>query len=769
MTRNMRTKGRRLAARLLLLTVTAVSLAAAPKGAGQITARAEESQTAVRENPLCDETLYVTLDADGEIQESSVVKRYAVREDGEIVDYGDYQKVSNLTTKAEAKIGEDGSVSFPVQAADGAFYFEGQTQTGWEDLPWTIKVRYLLNGVETPLEKLAGASGLIEIQTDLIPNRQASDYYRNNMALTMTTMVDQDQVLSVRAEGAQLQTVGNMSAIVYFALPGEECHYTIAIGSEDFTFSGLIFMMVPLTLSQLDEVADLRDAKDTLEDSIDSVDESLDVILDTMDQMRSGIASTAEGLRGLDGARETFHGKKDQVYGEANRAMEELDRLSETLKPFGEHTDAAQNALEDMRASLNNLMDDVDELGPKLCDVKDTVRDLRDDLNNIRISLSGPEAGQAEKSLAQLLEKTKGDLQAVKQSQQDLTAAARQMAAGMAAMRSGQEALALQTSLLAGLDLDTDYDPEEIEELLEYLDAEIPLIDDRGVETEASLSAASPSDWTVSGSSRDGGAAAAGLLDNPQIAAGLGAVLQAGAGLAGNTGVTDDLTGMISLAEGVLALLESQKKNFGYAAYNTQDLLTNIGKLCDVAEDVLADLDDVDQTLNKYHDEAKGTLADLGAMTDQAAVGITSLNGFFRSLKDQLESAGGALNEGTRQTLLGLADVLDHAGDGLSRTGVIRGAKDTIHDTIEDEWDQFSEEHTTILDIDLEAEPVSFTSARNPSPRSIQIILRTHEITEEDKAEAGDVDESFHPQGTVLQRIGAIFLKIWQTVLALFS
>lgn len=92
-----------------------------------------------------------------------------------------------------------------MDATDQAFYFEGKMGITSGQLPWTVKTTYLLNGVEKQPEELKGASGLVEINVDLIPNKQVSDYFRNNMALTLTTVVDMDQNLSVRAEGAQVQ------------------------------------------------------------------------------------------------------------------------------------------------------------------------------------------------------------------------------------------------------------------------------------------------------------------------------------------------------------------------------------------------------------------------------------------------------------------------------------------------------------------------------------------------------------------------------------
>ncbi|MDO5406434.1 MAG: hypothetical protein Q4F28_03815 [Eubacteriales bacterium] len=728
------------------------------------------------QTPDCDETLYITLDEQGEIAESSVVKRYEVREDGEICDFGTYEKVSNLTTKEAPVTGEDGSVRFPVKAADGAFYFEGTTKTTREELPWDIQVNYLLNGVKTEPQQLAGQKGLVEIQVDLVPNKKVSDFYQTNMALTLTAMVDRDSVLSLRAEGAQIQTVGNMSAVVFFALPGEECHYTIAIGSDDFEFGGLIFLMVPLTLGQLDHVADLRDAKETLEDSKDAISDSMDVLCDTLDQMRGGIAGTADGLRGLDDAREIVHSGKDEVYARADQAIEGLDQLAASLTPFQEHTSQAQNALTAIRGDVNEMVSDVNELEPKLCDLKDTVRYLRDDVEMLGEMLRSPQMDYADAAFQQLLKKTEADLASAMQNQSGLNEAVNGLAEALMRMQASGASLEEQAELLAGLELDgTDYDPEEVEDLLLALQDDIPLVDDREEDDTDTTDAADAGELQVlgGGSRLTAGAARSASAPNwsipNELKPALGGILQSAGSMSGDSGLLQDAAGLLQLTEAVLTAIKSQEGNFQAALSESMDLFENIARISDAAEDICVDIDDLNQTLEEYHPEALQTLGDLGTMTDRAAAGVSSLSEFFGTMEQQIKSAGGPLNDGMKATLQGLADVLDQADSGLAQTDVLRGAKNTIFDTIDDKWDEFSGEHMTILDLDTDTKTVSLTSAKNPAPRSMQIVVRTKEITKEDAAEAAAVDETFHPEGNLFTRIGMIFKRIWNAICSIFQ
>ena len=72
------------------------------------------------------------------------------------------------------------------------------------------------------------------------------------------------------------------------------------------------------------------------------------------------------------------------------------------------------------------------------------------------------------------------------------------------------------------------------------------------------------------------------------------------------------------------------------------------------------------------------------------------------------------------------------------------------------------------VDVDTGAEKISFTSVRNEEPRSLQIIMRTEEISLDDSMEA--VSEVSAPSGptTFWGRIGAIFKAIRDFLVGLF-
>lgn len=368
---------------------------------------------AAEEQSVCDEAYYATLDYYGGLTEGSVVKSYRLRGAGTVTDYGVYDSVENLTDSAVPAV-SDGKVVFTPESGEDSFYFEGKTRQPYDDLPWTISVSYTLNGVPMKAEDLAGEKGLVEIALDVVPNPNAPEYARTNLVLTAATAFNADDILSLEAQGAEVQLVGNLRAVMYMVLPGEEQHFTIKVGTDSFEFAGLMFLAVPATLQQLDQVKDLKDAKEEAEDSLDAIDESLDVILDTLEGMSGSLNATASGLDRLNAARNTVSNGKGGVYDSTDAALAGLDQLTESLTSLNasiaaldRYGDVASQAVTETTSALNDLNETAQALGPELEATRQTITAIQADAQDMKKLLSDVEgyndrAAKIAKSLTDL-------------------------------------------------------------------------------------------------------------------------------------------------------------------------------------------------------------------------------------------------------------------------------------------------------------------------------------------------------------------------------
>ena len=243
-----------------------------------------------------DETMYVNLDVYGKAQKVNVVKSCSLNGVTDFTDYGNYLAVENMSTQDEPQLGEGEVVwKLPPDRRE-RFYYKCTLDQEQTALPWNFDVSYKLNGVPTDGEKLAGASGLVEIHIKAEPNEQADLYYRNNMLLLVAVPVDMSKCFSVEAEGSQTQNMGELTAVVFTALPGEEGDYTVRIGSDSFETTGVIMAMTPGTVEDLEHIKDLKEAKDTWQDAGDELYDSLEQMAQSIDDMSALTERTTEAL-----------------------------------------------------------------------------------------------------------------------------------------------------------------------------------------------------------------------------------------------------------------------------------------------------------------------------------------------------------------------------------------------------------------------------------------------------------------------------------------
>ena len=343
-------------------------------------------------SPVYDEAYYAMTDYYGNLTEGSVVKSYLTNGYSTLTDYGQYDEVLNLTDgTVPSSAGGMTTFRFDAGTAPSHFYFEGKTTRPFEALPWTLAVSYKLNGVPTRAEELAGKTGVVEINLDAIPNPDAIEYARNNYTLEAMAIFNQDDILSLEAPGAQVQLIGNLRAVLFIGLPGEECHYTIRVGSEDFSFGGLTFMLVPATLSQLEEIAKLSERKDDLEDNYNKLSGSLDSLLDALYSMTGSLNASASGLDKLNEARGIFSGGKGVLYDGTDALREDLSNLSELLDPVEGQIETLSRTISDSKSVLNSMSNTSSDLRDELVDLEDALDRLEStgDLHDVLSKLSG--------------------------------------------------------------------------------------------------------------------------------------------------------------------------------------------------------------------------------------------------------------------------------------------------------------------------------------------------------------------------------------------
>lgn len=712
--------------------------------------------------PVCDEAMYVTMDPYGGISEASVVKSYELHGAREITDRGTYQAVHNMTGMEKPEVDGD-TVIFRLleEPENDRFYFEGRMEPEEVSgtLPWDITVSYRLNGVERRLEELAHEKGVLKISIDAVPNAGTSEYFRNNMTMEIAAVVDMDQNLSVEAPGAQIQSIGSMKTVLFMVMPGEEQHFELEIGSNDLEFSGLLFLMAPVTISQLERLEDLRKARDTVKDSADAIGDSLDVILDSLDGLQGGLGSTVEGLGQLDRSRQILSDAKGGIYVDADQALALLKELSDRGIPFPAYVEEARKALEDMNGELNAMNTSVQALDDQLESLGYGLKHVTMDLNDTADLLydTRHDVGDLEDGLARL-RKAQEELKEKKEAVRKRVAELKKV---IARLKELQEQIQGHGDVLGISD-------QEREELMEQLSGFCGGFADEAWEKYEAV--------TASGSDAVGDALGDLAGVGTEIAGkGLSRLIRALEALVGAAEKPSRLESMIGSVTQSISTLEHIIYRVHRDGESLENVLSDTGDVADTlrhtaatGQNLVEHVDRLTGILNTYHGTASASLKDTGLLIDSAVRGTDAMHTLLSNVEESLKKAGEPLDAGTKKTIEGLSSALSAALSGLSETGVIRDAKNTVEDLADEKWEEYTGEDMTILNADIHAEKVSFTSGENPEPQSLQIILRTEGTKETEEDSVPAMSEDFQAEGNIFQRLWSILVRIAEAVAGVF-
>ena len=184
--------------------------------------------------------------------------------------------------------------------------------------------------------------------------------------------------------------------------------------------------------------------------------------------------------------------------------------------------------------------------------------------------------------------------------------------------------------------------------------------------------------------------------------------------------------------------------------------------------DILDDVEDLQDILDDYEPVLQDTLKTVSSLSASAIKTIRDTQGLISDTEALMKSTGATLDDGTKQTLEGLAAVLRSTAKTMGTAGQIKDAKSSICDIIEDTWDEYTSDVNNLLLMDATAEAVSLTDSRNPSPESIQILIRTQEITMPDEDET-EAEAAAEVQTTFWGRVAQMFKDFWAAITGLFG
>ena len=145
---------------------------------------------------------------------------------------------------------------------------------------------------------------------------------------------------------------------------------------------------------------------------------------------------------------------------------------------------------------------------------------------------------------------------------------------------------------------------------------------------------------------------------------------------------------------------------------------------------------------------------------DNAVNTLTLFQNTLKATSDSFDSAA-------RDSLKGSMEILDQSLKALESTASMRQAGRTMKDTLDQELNRFDTENRFLF-MDPSAEKVSFTSDKNPEPETLQVVLRTQEISLEDEEHQVMDAETKKTEVSPFQRMWNVLVRIWQAIVEIF-
>ena len=834
-----------------------------------------------------DETMYVNLDYYGRVDKINVVKGVGLNGQTEFTDYGTYENVINMSNSIEPVLG-DGMVTWQLpEDQRGRFYYKCAVDKGMMVLPWDFDVSYKLNGVPMDGDKLAGASGLIEINVKAEPNDNAGEYYRNNMMLMVAVPVDMSKCYSVEAEGSQTQNLGETTAVVFTALPGEDGDYTVRIGTDSFETIGVIMAMVPGTVEDLEHIKDLKEAKDTWQDAGDELYDSLEQMAKSVENMRQGVNQVRQGMDSAESARQKWSNSKDSILAGNDQTLAALTSVSQQMDTMIPHLQTAKDCAEVVHSSMNDI---VNTLG----DMQDPLRKLQTRLKNIENSAGG----------------ISSDLPELQKTMESIIALDTQLQASQDTLLT-YLSLYKSSSTKARRLYDEELDEEELENMedVDYGTSNSGSHSssgggssqentqnnnqgndqgsgnsggstegkdnpdgsaggsgstdgngstsgtgsgsgntDGGTSTDGSGTGAGSGNTTGGGSTDgsttgngSGNTTGGGSTDGSTTGSGSGNTTggestngstagsssgsaaesgdpsgNAGSNAGSNTpdtgtaissAINTGSTGLAGLAAtasiekkniplvssmdqqaaaqaakaieqslyekvAVLQDLSAQSKSLTEKMANlvddTSDSAKYSAEIVDNMDYLIEDLKALNDSLDVYYPDLQTALDDSQELvrrtTDALNNGISTLTIIQNTLKDSSDDFDAA----ARDSLRGSMELLDKSLNILDSTTVMRQAGRTMKDTIDNELDKFDTDNRFLF-MDPSADKVSFTSDRNKPPKTLQIVMRTDEISvDDDTAKTADAEVA-KAKESPLRRMWNVLVQMWKAMVSIFK
>ena len=301
-----------------------------------------------------EEVIYANLTSSGDIE-----KIYAVNifEDKDIVDYGVYETVKNMNTMDKINY-SNGKIT--IQNSEDKLYYQGIMKQNTE-MPWTIKVRYKLDGVEYAPSELAGKSGKLEISISIKENKKCKKNFFENYALQTVVQLDTNLWENIKSDEATMANVGGLKQLTYTILPGNEKDIKITSDVTDFEMSEIQVNGINLNLG-LDkdsiDTSSLTGELDKLKDAVNDLDDGANELNDGAKKLDDGAVTLTDGIKTIQDGLDQLNSKSSSLTSGSSEVLSALKTIQSSLN----NVSTSSKDLKQLSSASTSIKSGIDSL-----------------------------------------------------------------------------------------------------------------------------------------------------------------------------------------------------------------------------------------------------------------------------------------------------------------------------------------------------------------------------------------------------------------------
>lgn len=258
--------------------------------------------------PKKTEVVYAKMHEDGTVTDVQIVNGFE-KIAGDLVDYGAYDEVLNLTNADPIEKAGD---RIDIKTAEAPFYYQGKLRDA--QLPWNIAIQYTLDGKSMKADELIGKTGKMGMELAVTKNKKADDTFSKHYLLQIMVNLDSNRFEGIEAEGATIASQGETKLVTYTVMPDQEATFKIQADGKEIELgmiqiAGMPFSMefdIPDLSEYTGDLVQLQDAIAELSSGVDDFTDGVSSVYDGSGKLKSGAGELSSAARNLSSGLSKF-------------------------------------------------------------------------------------------------------------------------------------------------------------------------------------------------------------------------------------------------------------------------------------------------------------------------------------------------------------------------------------------------------------------------------------------------------------------------------